>query len=52
MAGVSRALGDLYGRFPQHLDILTRRVLSETEFSKANAVARGQSTVLETRRGN
>ncbi len=28
-----------------------RRVLSETEFSKANAVARGQSTVLETRRG-
>ena len=52
MAGVSRALGDLKSRFPQHLAILMGRVLSETEFSKANAVARGQSTVLETRRGS
>ncbi len=50
LAGVSRALGDLEGQFLQHLDLLKRGVLSETEFSKANEVARSQSTALETRR--
>ena len=50
LAGVSRALADLEGQFLQHLDLLKRDVLSETEFSKANEVARSQSTALETRR--
>ncbi len=50
LAGVSRALGDLEGQFLQHLDLLKRGVLSETEFSKANEVARSQSTALEARR--
>ncbi len=47
LAGVSRALADLEGQFLQHLDLLKRGVLSETEFSKANEVARSQSTALE-----
>ena len=50
LAGVSRALTDLEGQFLQHLDLLKRDVLSETEFRKANEVARTQSTALETRR--
>ena len=33
--------------FLQHLDLLKRNVLSEAEFSKANDVARSQSTALE-----
>jgi hypothetical protein len=49
LAGVSRALGDLEGQFLQHLDLLKRGVLSETEFTKANEVARSQSTALEAR---
>ena len=50
LAGVSRALADLEGQFLQHLDLLKRGVLSEAEFSKANEVARSQSTALEARR--
>ena len=50
LAGVSRALADLEGQFLQHLDLLKRNVLSEAEFSKANEVARSQSTALEARR--
>ncbi len=50
LAGVSRALSDLEGQFLQHLDLLKRGVLSEVEFTKANEVARSQSTALEARR--
>ena len=46
----SRILIDLEGQFLQHLDLLKRGVLSETEFSKANEVTRSQSTALEARR--
>ena len=46
----SRILADLEGQFLQHLDLLKRGVLSETEFSKANEVARSQSTAPEARR--
>ena len=41
---------DLEGQFLQHLDLLKRGVLNEAEFSKANEVARSQSTALEIRR--
>lgn len=54
LAGVSRALGDLEGQFLQHLDLLKRGVLSETEFSKANEVARSGeelSSWVEKQRG-
>ena len=50
LAGVSKALTDLEGQFLRHLDLLKRDVLSETKFSKANEVARSQTTALETRR--
>ncbi len=40
----------LDGQFLHHLDLLKRGVLSEAEFSKANEVARSQSTALEARR--
>ena len=46
----SRVLAGLEGQFLQHLDLLKRDVLSETEFSMANEVARSQSTALEARR--
>ncbi len=48
--GEARALADLEGQFLQHLDLLKRGVLYEAEFSKANEVARSQSTALEDRR--
>ena len=50
LAGLSRALTDLEGQFLQHLDLLKRNVLSEAEFTKANEVARSQSTALEFQR--
>ena len=46
LEAVSKALADLEGQFLQHLDLLKRGVLSEAEFTKANEVAKSQSTAL------
>ena len=50
LEGVVKALADLEGQFIKHLDLLKRGILSESEFTKANEVARSQSTALEARR--
>ena len=50
LEGVVKALADLEGQFIKHLDLLKRGILSESEFTKANEVARSQSTAQEARR--
>ena len=50
LAGAELALGKLEGQFLQHLDPLQRKVISESEFVKANESARIQAGALEARR--
>ena len=50
LADVRRALDDVEAQFQKRLDLLTRGVLIEEEFVKANEGLREQRTALESRR--
>jgi hypothetical protein len=47
---VQKASSELEHQFLQHLDLLKRGIISESEFVKANEAARSQVGALESRR--